>query len=41
MTSIGFGQSKTDPCAFRSVVDGEVEMVVVVRVNEILVEAKD
>lgn len=39
MTSIGFEKSKTDPWVFRRV--GEVEMVVVVPVNEILVEAKD
>ena len=41
MTAIGFEQSKVDPCVFPMVVDGEVEMVVVVFVNDILAHAKD
>ena len=41
MTTIGFEQSKADPCVFRKVVDGEAEMVVVVHVDDILAHAKD
>ena len=41
MTAIGFEQAKTDPCVFRKVVHGEVEMVVVVHVDDILAHAKD
>ena len=41
MTAIGFEQAKADPCVFRKVVDGEVEMVVVVHVDDILAHAKD
>ena len=41
MTAIGFKQAKADPCAFRKVVDGEAEMVVVVLVDDILAHAKD
>ena len=40
MTVIGFEQPK-DPCVFRKVDDGEVDMVVVVHVDHILVHAKD
>ena len=35
MAAIGFEQAKADPCVFRKVVDGEAEMVVVVRVDDI------
>ena len=41
MTAIGFEQARADPCVFRKVVDGEVEMVVVVHVDDILAHAKD
>ena len=41
MTTIGIDQAKADPCVFRKVVDGEVEMVVVVHVDDILAHAKD
>ena len=41
MTAIGFELSKADPCVFRKVVDGEVEMAVVVHVDNILARAKD
>ena len=41
MKAIGFEQAKADPCVFRKVVDGEVEMVVVVHVDDILTHAKD
>ena len=41
MTAIGFEQAKADPCAFRKVVDGEAEMVVIVHVDDILAYAKD
>ena len=40
MTAIGFEQTKADPCVFRKVVDGEVEMVVIVHVDDILAHAK-
>ncbi|CAM9940014.1 unnamed protein product, partial [Ascophyllum nodosum] len=41
MTAVGFEQAKADPCVFRKVVDGEVEMVVVVHVDDILAHTKD
>ena len=41
LTVIGFEQSKVDPCVFRKVVDGEVEMVMVAHVDDILAQAKD
>ena len=41
MAAIGFEQAKADPCVFRKVVDGEVEMVVAVHVDNILDHAKD
>ena len=41
MTAIRFEQAKADPCVFRKVVDGEVEMVVVVHVDDIFAHAKD
>ena len=41
MTPKRFEQSKTDPCVFRKVVDGEAEMVAVVHVDDILTHAKD
>ena len=37
--TIGFGQSKMDPCVFRKVIDGEVEIMVIVHVD-ILAHAK-
>ncbi|CAN0391894.1 unnamed protein product [Ascophyllum nodosum] len=40
MTAIGFEQAKADPCVIRKVVDGEADMVVVVHVDDILVNAK-
>ena len=40
MTAVEFEQSKTDPCVFREVDDGEVEMVVVVRMDEIFAHVK-
>ena len=41
MAAIRFEQAKADPCVFRKVVDGEVEMVVVVYVDGTLAHAKD
>ena len=41
MTAIGFEQSKVNPCVSRKIIDGEVEMVVVVRVEDILAHVKD
>ena len=41
MTTIGFEQPKVYPCVFRKTIDGEVKMVVVVHVNDILAHAKD
>ena len=38
---IRFEQSNADPCVFRKVNDGEVEMGAVVHVNDILAHAKD
>ena len=40
MTSIGFEQSKVNPCLFHKVDDGKMEMVVVVHVDVILTHAK-
>ena len=41
MTAIGFEQSKVNPCVSRKIIDGEVEMVVVVHVKDILPHVKD
>lgn len=41
MTAIGFERSKADPCILRNVVDGGAEMVVVVRVDDILAHVTD
>ena len=34
-------QSKADPCVFRNVVNGEVTLIVCVRVDDLAVTAKD
>ncbi|CAM9711644.1 unnamed protein product [Ascophyllum nodosum] len=41
MMAIGFEQSNADPCIFHKVDDGDVKMVVVVHVDDILAHAKD
>ena len=41
MTAIGFEQSKVNPCVSRKIIDGEVDMVVVVHVEDILAHVKD
>ncbi|CAM9166761.1 unnamed protein product [Ascophyllum nodosum] len=41
MTVIGFEQSKADSCVFRKAVDGKVEMVRIVHMNNILAHAVD
>ena len=40
MTVIRFEQTKANPCVFRTVIDGEGEMVVAVHVDDILAHAK-
>ena len=40
-TVIGLEQSEADPCVFRKFDDGEVEMMVVVHVIDILAHAKN
>ena len=39
-TTIGFEQSEVDPCVFRKFHEGEVEILVVVHVDDILARAK-
>ena len=41
LQKIGMEQSKTDPCMFRKVVDGEVTLIVYVHVDGLAVTVKD
>ena len=38
---VGFQKSKTDPCVFRMVVDGKVELIMAVYVDDIVIAGSD
>ena len=41
LQTTGMEQSKADPCVFRMVMDGEITLIVCVRVDDLAVTAKD
>ena len=41
MVELGMEQSRTDPCVFRMVVDGKVELIMAIHVDDNVVEGSD
>ena len=41
VVEFGMEQSRTDPCIFRMVVDGKIELITVVHVDDIVIAGSD